>query len=297
MIPTKGGIVLDILEDARIIWREALTPGVAKEDFTCELYRELAFYLNISEDQVKAMGENSQEKLNYEWEKGSHGNAVQFYRQNMTYLYNLVHWHANYGEVLARVKAMQFIQSKQKTNVLDFGSGIGSTAMLFAVNGLKVTAADVSDVLLLYVKYRMERHGLAIGIINLSESALPANEYDAVTAIDVLEHIEEPKKVLHAIALSLREGGFFCFNVCGNDGAPMHITEAEHVLRLIRLEGFRYVRQNEVPLFIFQKVPQTLFRSLIGLLALGYYSLRLLARRMLTSFGVYPYLRRMLKSF
>jgi len=152
------------------IWRDALHPRCEERDFPSEVYGELADYVGMPWKEIEKIGRESQRVLNYQWAAGSAQDPVAFYRQNRTYLYNLVHWHANYGEVEARVLIMQYLKDRSLMNVLDFGSGVGSTCILFAMNGFKVSAADIALPLLSFLEFRMRRRGLHCSLYNLNET-------------------------------------------------------------------------------------------------------------------------------
>ncbi len=102
-------------------------------------------------EEVANKGVDSQSMLNQEWiefERTGGRDASDYYRKNTTYLYNLTHWHANYGETEARVRVLEYYKKHGLKNVLDFGSGIGSTSILMASNGLNPSSADVAESLL-----------------------------------------------------------------------------------------------------------------------------------------------------
>ena len=277
------------------IWHKALSPGYNDLDFSRELYRELAEYVDKPLDEIEELGKNSQRLLNDEWEAAFSDNPEEYYRRNTTYLYNLIHWHANYGEVKARVQIMLYLMQRDLTKVLDFGAGVGSTAILFAVNGFDVSVADIAEHLLSFLQFRMKRRGLQCDCYNLNDCKLPLRHVDAVTAIDVLEHVENPKSVIKEIYQSLKPGGLFCFNVCGNDAAPMHISEAEDVLCYMNILGFARVKGHGVPLFIYKKVSGNVLMTVRGIASFAYYRARLKLRHSLSHLGVYENLKQIVR--
>lgn len=276
------------------IWRDALVPGCSKETFADGLYCELAEYVNKPVPLIKEWGEHSQERLNSEWKPEYDVDSRGYYQNNTTYLYNLVHWHANYGEAKARVSLMLHLKSMGKTSVLDFGSGVGSTALLFASNGFNISVADIAEPLLSYMSWRMNRRGFDCRIYNLNKDSLPIDAFDAISAIDVFEHVNDPKATLQNIYNSLHEGGLICFNVCGGEGAPMHVTETEEVLCHMRLIGFTMIKNHDVPLFIYKKGTPSIVGGALWYL---YYRNRLVLRHAMEKIGIYQSVRRFIKSW
>jgi 2-polyprenyl-3-methyl-5-hydroxy-6-metoxy-1,4-benzoquinol methylase len=84
---------------------------------------------------------------------------------------------------------MEFASSVGCKTCLDFGSGVGSGALLFRSHGFDVTLADISRMMLSFCKYRFETRGLDASFIDLKQSKLPATAFDFITAMDVFEHL------------------------------------------------------------------------------------------------------------
>ena len=276
-------------------WISALSPGSSEEDFPDKLYSELSEFLEISVDQVVQVGKDSQNILNSQWKDEYVKNSKEYYRKNKTYLYNLLWWHSNYGQAEERIKVMHYLKKNGSLEVLDFGSGIGSTAILYGMNGFKVSIADIAEHLLEFLNFRMKNRNLKYTSYNLNHEQLPANRFDAVTAIDVLEHVNNPKDTLGKIRHSLKPGGLICFNVCGSEGSPMHITEAEEVLCNMERLGFAKQKNDDVPLFIYRKVKKTCPLAVKGMFLYSLYQLRLRLRHVFDVLGIYQTIKRVLK--
>jgi 2-polyprenyl-6-hydroxyphenyl methylase/3-demethylubiquinone-9 3-methyltransferase len=106
---------------------------------------------------------------------------------------------------------VEFLQLCIKSNCssfLDFGSGIGSSGILFGKYGFKITLADISDAMLNYSKWRLARHDISANFIDLKTQILPQEYFDCVTAIEILEHTIDPVKIMSSIAKSLKIGGY-----------------------------------------------------------------------------------------
>src|SRR5205814_3826133 len=100
-------------------------------------------------------------------------------------------------------------------NVLDVGCGGGILADAMAQRGARVTGIDLSD------------KALSVAQLHLRESRLPvryekavvedfaaahAGEFDAVTCMELLEHVPQPASMVAACAKLVRPGGQVFFS-------------------------------------------------------------------------------------
>jgi 2-polyprenyl-3-methyl-5-hydroxy-6-metoxy-1,4-benzoquinol methylase len=226
-------------------WQEALIlPGHAS--LLESMVEELAEYLGEDPAVVSDRCAAAQRLVAEEWissglAKGSDPKSVeQFYSARRTYLYDLTAFGAQYPNVpelefLARTAAKARFET-----YLDFGSGIGSVGIFFARRGLEVTLADISPHLLEYAAWRFRRRGLKVNTIDLRSEKLPENAFQLVTALDVVEHLADPRAVVRSIAASAKRGGLFACNVSpAASQYPQHITSYEDIAWGLRAAGFR----------------------------------------------------------
>ncbi len=231
-------------------WREALLlPG--ETDPVESGVRELAEYFGLSRDEARRSCESALADSQREWESSprrTHDQIVDFYRRTRSYLFEHVWWHATEVETnSANAGILNYAMQRGACEYLDFGSGVGANAILFAKRGLKVALADVSETMLDFARWRLARRGLQAELINLNEQRLPRERFDFVTALDVCEHLVDPGAEIERIAQSLKIGGAFVFNCrAGKDAErPMHILPAAApVLRSIRRNGLREVADD-----------------------------------------------------
>ena len=226
-------------------WREALLlPG--ETDPVESGVRELAEYFGLSREAARRACRNALSDSKREWESAPRRTSdqiVDFYRCARSYLFEHVWWHAtDVEENSANVEVLNYALRRGAQAHLDFGSGVGSTAILFARRGFNVTLADVSEMMLDFARWRLERRGLRAEFINLSHQQLPRDRFDFATAIDVCEHLVNPGAEFKHITEALKVGGAFVFNYRAgvDEDRPMHILPAAApLLRVIRRSGLR----------------------------------------------------------
>ncbi len=93
--------------------------------------------------------------------------------------------------------------------LLDLGAGMGGFAVAAALGGAQVTACEYNPAYCRIIELRAARHGLRLPVFNAAGEHLPfpSAAFDAATAWDVLEHVQDPRRVLGELARVLRPGG------------------------------------------------------------------------------------------
>jgi 2-polyprenyl-3-methyl-5-hydroxy-6-metoxy-1,4-benzoquinol methylase len=93
--------------------------------------------------------------------------------------------------------------------ILDLGSGMGGLTTALALAGAEIHALDFNVEYCRITRLRGRRYDLAIPAINAAGEALPfpADHFDVIVCMDVLEHVQQPAKVLAEINRCLKPGG------------------------------------------------------------------------------------------
>ena len=122
--------------------------------------------------------------------------------------------------------------------VLDVGCGGGLLSEALAQAGAKVTAIDLAPNLLKVARL----HGLESGI-KVDYREMPVEQlaeeapgsFDAITCMEMLEHVPEPGSVIQACATLLKPGGRLCLSTRNRTPAAfaLAIVGAEYVARLL----------------------------------------------------------------
>ena len=226
-------------------WCEALLlPG--ETDLIESGLRELAEYFGISKEEARQRCERALADSKREWESGQRRTPEEikdFYRTTQSYIFEHIWWHATDTAVnSANVEILRHAQMMGATRYLDFGSGVGANAILFARHGFQVTLADISPQMLEFTRWRLARRGIKATLIDLNQQQLPNAQFDFATAVDVFEHLPCPAIELRQISQTVRDGGVLVFNSRTEEDhdRPMHVLKSDRLIwQSLRACGFR----------------------------------------------------------
>jgi SAM-dependent methyltransferase len=191
-----------------------------------------------------------------EWrakDRSTHEGLQDFYSSVQSWSFDLL-WFA-YLQAFgfgfpASVAAARFARTKcPGGSHLDFGSGVGVTSQLFHRLGFASTCADVSDTLLAFAQWRIERHGDRAGAHDLKSGSLANEHYDVVTAIDALTHVSDFDATAAMLHRAIRPGGWLLANFdvrkSGSDESAWHLYDDALDLEY-RLQRTGFVRCGEL---------------------------------------------------
>jgi 2-polyprenyl-3-methyl-5-hydroxy-6-metoxy-1,4-benzoquinol methylase len=92
--------------------------------------------------------------------------------------------------------------------VLDFGGGAGGLTLALAARGFVPAYSDLNALQRDFLRFRVHRHGLADRVEVLDWWAdLPADGFDTVVAVDVLEHLPNARPTVARLLDAVRPGG------------------------------------------------------------------------------------------
>ena len=211
--------------------------------------RELTEYFGMSRVDVLEACVTAQQEARREWEadpRDTIHDVEAFYRTTRSCLFENVWTQATEpASGVLNASLLAYAQQIGALEVLDFGAGAGSTALLLARHGFNVTLADLSPMMLAFARWRFARRGLSAEFIDLNQQPLPQNRYAFVTAVDVLERLYDPAVELQQLSEALVLNGVLAFNLHAQPEPqyPMRVMQSgAPLLRALRAHGLRNIQ-------------------------------------------------------
>jgi SAM-dependent methyltransferase len=219
------------LREFRETWKAALLLD-PQSDLTAGLLAEITLFTGDELAEVERRCQRAVTAVSDEWkaqvDAGSRESVERYYDQSEGYIYDLMWWHTlrDDDSPLGYVSALEFARQKGCGSYLDFGSGVGAGAILFARHGFDVALADISSTLLSFSQWRLAQRNLSAGYIDLKADKLPDGEFDIVTAMDVFEHLVDPVGAVDQLRQALKPGGYLFgrFHAEVDETHPQHIA-------------------------------------------------------------------------
>jgi len=234
--------------DYEVRWRRAQAPRTG--DVRLELSMEAAEFLGLTLADVQRRVDESAAAFPAEWTRlvtdpSNPEQLTRFYNESTTELFEQIAWHAGDAIHHRSLACCDLAVTRPGREFLDFGSGIGSNAIVFGLSGFRVTLADIADPLRNFARWRCERRGIDVRAIDLKLAPLGRNDYDVATCFDVLEHVPDPVGAVRKIRDAIRPGGlFFLYAPFGFDPErPQHVVHADSVSGRMRSLGFARRRE------------------------------------------------------
>lgn len=216
--PDKEGVVEDNDLKKTAQRFEALFRKIFQSTFKGAVI-ELAEYTQLPEKDVLKRIRSVYSQQVREWEgiigkKITQDKVEEFYSDTESYLYDLVQynyenpnyiqWAEDILNFCARLK-----KAKGDLKVLDFGGGIGSQLIALSVmKDAELSYADIPGKTFEYAKWRFNRRHLDVDMIDAGkEDFLGEKTYDVVIALDVVEHLVDPKAAVEYLTRHITPDG------------------------------------------------------------------------------------------
>lgn len=200
---------------------------------TRSLLGEIAQFTGDDLDEVERRCRRAVDVVADDWrgqvlDAASRESVERYYDQSASYIYDLMWWHALHDDLspLGYVTSLDFAARHGCRSYLDFGSGVGAGAILFARRGFDIALADISSTLLGFSRWRLELRGVPAQLIDLKSDKLPEAAFDIITAMDVFEHLIDPVETIVELHRALKPGGF----LFGRFHAEIDETHPQHIV-------------------------------------------------------------------
>jgi 2-polyprenyl-3-methyl-5-hydroxy-6-metoxy-1,4-benzoquinol methylase len=237
-----------LLDGYRTAWRDALLID-GEADLRASLLREVAAYYDIEDlAEVERRCSSAVNTMRYEWEENIdpyQRASIESFYQSATMVYDLMGWHSLRDDTgpLAYVLGLEIARAHHVQTCLDFGSGVGSGALLFTRAGINMTLADISTTLLDFAHWRFAHRGLSAHFLDLNQTPLATAAFDMILAMDVFEHLVDPVATVESLWQALRPGGLFFARIQVEDTG----THPQHIVRdfgptFARMQELGFVR-------------------------------------------------------
>lgn len=213
------------------VWVDALLLH-GQKNLKESIVSELAQYFDLPQNIVITTCMNATEQLAGEWRKRgpqTKEEIEKFYIDvaSQIYPFELMWYHSMHFErtSLDALIGMKYALKLRYRKYLDFGCGVGSHGIVFKKNGFDVTLYDISTALLDFTQWRFKIRGLDTIVIN-SEIEIPKNYFEMINAMDVLEHVPDPVRILRLLNSSLIIGGILCITIpeMPEPEHPLHVS-------------------------------------------------------------------------
>lgn len=100
----------------------------------------------------------------------------------------------------------------EKAEILDVGCGAGFLTNELALSGHQVTGVDLSGESLEVAKRFDKTRSVTYQVADAYALPFPDASFDVVSALDFLEHVEDPKRAIQEFSRVLKPGGKFFFH-------------------------------------------------------------------------------------
>jgi 2-polyprenyl-3-methyl-5-hydroxy-6-metoxy-1,4-benzoquinol methylase len=244
------------------LWKDCLTQGQS-DDPHVAVVAELSEYFHMPPEQVRQRCLHREDESVQEWQatdRSTREGLLDFYRTQTSWIFDTVWYHANQCNEEIHAETINIVEGLRHLvpgHHLDFGAGPGTSSLFFYALGWQVSLADISTTFLDFAKWRLNRHNVPATFYDTSHERLPDNQFELITAFDVMVHVPDITETLLHLHRALKPGGYLVFNI---DNRPKtlktesHLYESQYpILGKVRRVGFQ--RLPKITYFhIYQKV-------------------------------------------
>lgn len=174
-------------------------------------------------------------------------------------------WHQGRLHLMDKI-VRKYLPKKDKLNFLEIGCGTGATLKLLSKFG-KITGIDISEKAVAHCRKKGFKD-IVLGDINTLDLRMYKNTFDAVFALDVLEHVQDDMEMMTRVRKMLKEDGLFIITIPAHKflwsehDEALHHKRRYHSLEITKkLEdaGLKVIKKSHFVFFAF--LPIVFFRA------------------------------------
>jgi len=196
------------------------------------LYKELAEYLGRDLTLVEARCNGANVEQAWKWEQYK-DDPLKGYREDDLYIFDLTHYQTRLQKSGMLGWFRRTIRENGWKTGLDIGGGIGENTIIACEEGVKMKYCDVKGSKTMeYAKWRFDKYGVYPTIEN--EKYKINMDFDFIVAMDVFEHMVDPKPVIEAVAKHTK------YLFCNPDQIMFNWLYPQHISKFTLEPYFRH---------------------------------------------------------
>lgn len=132
----------------------------------------------------------------------------------------------------------------ENTNILDVGCGAGILSEAMAIKGGKVVGLDLDKELIKIATHHAKTAGVQIEYVAKALDKYEHESFDVITSLEMLEHVNNPEKVIEHCARLLKPEGYLFLSTINRTlkSYLLVVLAAEHVLNIIPKNTHEYAK-------------------------------------------------------
>jgi len=194
---------------------------------------DLSEFLHNPVSRIQEFMNTAQSDLAKKWENKA-GDTESFYRDNREYLFDLAAFNRTPGYFQDRIAQLVNIRGQK---ILDIGCGIGTLVFAMAEEGNRVVGWDINQTCINFCRFKKKKYKLGGGFVTKQPDY---GQFDLITAIDVLEHIDTLEEFIYNLGKGMKQGAKFYHSDYFPKGEvwPMHFEEnGKHLSKWLKKAG------------------------------------------------------------
>src|SRR5438105_5880619 len=196
-ISRANPLVPPLGDNARLV---ALLAEITGSDVATVKQRLYKSEMNVGAAVTEALREHG--IAPYRWSAA----LARFYEQSDAFLYELVAWNRNANKLYIRTWIAGLLSSLPgPLEVLVYGDGLGADSIYLAQRGHHVHYYEIGAMAIRFMRALLEINDARVEI-HADIDSLPAEGFDAIVCLDVLEHVPDPPALVALFARWLRPG-------------------------------------------------------------------------------------------